>query len=463
MKLQKANRRAATAPPAPPAPPPPTRDFFDVLHKEESDTPPTPPSPPPAPTTSMAPPTLPPPLASTVPPPSAQLPLLTAATVPNTFNSTLLGNKLPTPLESLFLKSLQFYPNLLPQPLNFSQTALNKTNELLVKYQQQCNSLYQDAMSLSAKEISPTFATEDYAQTGQVFAGAIDEGGVGYGAAKRFCLGEKQRTLTLPAAQPPMTHLHYQHQQPHTPSPQAHIPHTLTHIQTNSQQQKDIKRIDKIVENLRKTPTVGESGLLAAPCAPQSIQQQRQSPQQQLQSLHGQLQTPSLSVKTSLGSNFTSTLQSPHLQQSGSKSHWSLSATPSCGPTQSQLPQHHQQHSHKMPYLSAEEQVAKLQQQIDQFASCSRGVATTAISATGGSSSEPKTNLQSETNLLATLTEKPPTGSAHAASMSNAPNTSPQQKPPSNSKLYATCFICHKQLSNQYNLRVHLETHQNVR
>lgn len=32
-----------------------------------------------------------------------------------------------------------------------------------------------------------------------------------------------------------------------------------------------------------------------------------------------------------------------------------------------------------------------------------------------------------------------------------------------NSKLYATCFICHKQLSNQYNLRVHLETHQNVR
>ncbi|XP_059613666.1 uncharacterized protein LOC132259874 [Phlebotomus argentipes] len=34
---------------------------------------------------------------------------------------------------------------------------------------------------------------------------------------------------------------------------------------------------------------------------------------------------------------------------------------------------------------------------------------------------------------------------------------------PGNSKLYATCFICHKQLSNQYNLRVHLETHQNVR
>lgn len=34
---------------------------------------------------------------------------------------------------------------------------------------------------------------------------------------------------------------------------------------------------------------------------------------------------------------------------------------------------------------------------------------------------------------------------------------------PANQKLYATCFICNKKLSNQYNLRVHLETHQNMR
>lgn len=32
-----------------------------------------------------------------------------------------------------------------------------------------------------------------------------------------------------------------------------------------------------------------------------------------------------------------------------------------------------------------------------------------------------------------------------------------------NSKLFAKCFICNKLLSNQYNLRVHLETHQNMR
>nr|XP_018896462.1 PREDICTED: longitudinals lacking protein, isoforms H/M/V-like [Bemisia tabaci] len=30
------------------------------------------------------------------------------------------------------------------------------------------------------------------------------------------------------------------------------------------------------------------------------------------------------------------------------------------------------------------------------------------------------------------------------------------------SKVYATCFVCGKQLSNQYNLRVHMETHQNA-
>lgn len=34
---------------------------------------------------------------------------------------------------------------------------------------------------------------------------------------------------------------------------------------------------------------------------------------------------------------------------------------------------------------------------------------------------------------------------------------------PTSTKLYATCYVCHKQLSNQYNLRVHLETHQNAR
>lgn len=59
--------------------------------------------------------------------------------------------------------------------------------------------------------------------------------------------------------------------------------------------------------------------------------------------------------------------------------------------------------------------------------------------------------------------------SSDAAKKSSAPggtvattNSGPPTKIP-NSKLFAKCFICSKLLSNQYNLRVHLETHQNMR
>lgn len=48
-----------------------------------------------------------------------------------------------------------------------------------------------------------------------------------------------------------------------------------------------------------------------------------------------------------------------------------------------------------------------------------------------------------------------------AASMPNNQGGPPAKIP--NSKLFAKCFICSKLLSNQYNLRVHLETHQNMR
>lgn len=68
----------------------------------------------------------------------------------------------------------------------------------------------------------------------------------------------------------------------------------------------------------------------------------------------------------------------------------------------------------------------------------------------GGSSSSLNETGPDNRTLKNTLT--PPTAAACGLT--------PKQ---TNSKLYATCFICHKQLSNQYNLRVHLETHQNVR
>jgi len=44
---------------------------------------------------------------------------------------------------------------------------------------------------------------------------------------------------------------------------------------------------------------------------------------------------------------------------------------------------------------------------------------------------------------------------------SSCPST-PHTASTSSGKLFATCLVCGKQLSNQYNLRVHMETHQNV-
>lgn len=56
-----------------------------------------------------------------------------------------------------------------------------------------------------------------------------------------------------------------------------------------------------------------------------------------------------------------------------------------------------------------------------------------------------------------------PTPPGSSGSVGTGAIPTPANTKAGNSKLFATCFICHKQLSNQYNLRVHLETHQNVR
>lgn len=83
------------------------------------------------------------------------------------------------------------------------------------------------------------------------------------------------------------------------------------------------------------------------------------------------------------------------------------------------------------------------------------------------------TSLQSAT---AFLNDKKPSGMESLLNFSNeaskkaatpggtvaSTNSGPTTKIP-NSKLFAKCFICSKLLSNQYNLRVHLETHQNMR
>lgn len=77
-----------------------------------------------------------------------------------------------------------------------------------------------------------------------------------------------------------------------------------------------------------------------------------------------------------------------------------------------------------------------------------------------------KSSFSSNENVITdTLLDKSVAVNAAAAAAAVCGNLIPAANltKTANSKLYATCFICHKQLSNQYNLRVHLETHQNVR
>lgn len=197
------------------------------------------------------------------------------------------------------MKSLQYYPNLIPQPLNFTQSALNKTNELIAKYQQQC-SLFQSK-------------DEDVENL-----------------HKRNASGEKKFG-------------------------------------------KDIRKIDKIAENLRSGNGPKED---------------------------------SSNVKLPINLTHPTLLkQSAYTQPS-----YLLDEKPKSAEAILEHSNMHQNHNFPM---------------------------TDGISQMVGVGS-------GENNILEKTITNPQTKTA-------------------NSKLYATCFICHKQLSNQYNLRVHLETHQNVR
>ncbi|XP_037812808.1 GATA zinc finger domain-containing protein 6 [Lucilia sericata] len=344
----------------------------EPLHspKEELLKSPTPPSPPPTAASSTVNFTLP-----TTPASSANL----NNSLPAANFNPLLSTKFPSPLENFFLKSLQFYPNLMHQPLNFSQTALNKTSDLLAKYQQQCN-LYQANMAITPKDLLPSLMhSEEDLQM-----------------AKRFCSGLDKKTA-LSSQQ-------------------------LQQNQLSLQQQKDIKRIDKIVKNLRVSSNAA-SGSASSSSKLEKGASDNLSNSPLSTHLHAQLSP--LSIKTSMD-NYSST-PSP-LINSKSSLFSNTSNTDTSSPLHSQLPYN----------ISPEDQL-KLQQHLDKYAqSCARTMEVA------------NESLKNEAARL----------------MSNeklSSSQSPQTKPPSNSKLYATCFICHKQLSNQYNLRVHLETHQNVR
>lgn len=323
------------------------------------------------------------------PPPAAL-----ATTMPTSPFSTLLNpalnSKFPSPLENFFLKSLQFYPNLMHQPLNFSQTALNKTSELLAKYQQQCN-LYQANLALNSKELMPLLHPEE-APSRSILQDDLH-------ATKRFCTGLEKKGGSGAG----MTSPQHCGQQP----------------------QRDIKRIDKIVENLR-----GSSGGGVGSGNGKHVGNHENSGNSPLPT-HLQNQLSPLTIKTSMESFAATSAASPLVSAKSTLFSSPTSAQPSS-------PMHPQLGFN----ISAEDQL-KLQQHLDKYAaSCA------AAAAAAGNMAD-----------MESIKQEPRSGNDK---MGVAPQ-SPQNKAPSSSKLYATCFICHKQLSNQYNLRVHLETHQNVR
>ncbi|XP_005187218.2 uncharacterized protein LOC101892229 isoform X1 [Musca domestica] len=322
-------------------------------------------------------------LAATNLPPSPFSPLL----------NPVLNSKFPSPLENFFLKSLQFYPNLMHQPLNFSQTALNKTSEILAKYQQQCN-LYQANLAM----LPPATGTEEANRNEDMHG------------SKRFCTGlEKKCPLT---------------------GGQMGSSSSLS-----VGQQKDMKRIDKIVENLRGSslPMVGSGG------GGGGAQTKLANHHGDGSSSHLQSQLNPLNIKTSM-ENFTAAT-SPLMAGKSSL----FSSPTSAEPNSTPLP-----HPQLGFTISPEDQL-KLQQHLDKYAaSCAAAAAAAAASSNANETAKQDSRSGSGA------------GGGGPTEKLSTPQ-SPQNKTPSSSKLYATCFICHKQLSNQYNLRVHLETHQNVR
>ncbi|KAH8379045.1 hypothetical protein KR009_002818 [Drosophila setifemur] len=304
--------------------------------------------------------------------PQLPSPALSTPLLANKLGSVGLGSGAAamgtTPLENLF-KSLQFYPSLLPQPLNFSQTALNKTSELLVKYQQQCQ-LYQSGLQQEEREEVDCFGAKRLKGDSPPKELRRLEKGLAKGAkgaAGKDCLTPHPIVATSPVTLAPPSMAHFSPQLPVVKCSSASYPNPS-----------------------QLTP----------------------SQQQQLYS------------------------SKPPL--------YSTAATPTAAQQAAQM--HHSQGAANTPYISPEDH-AKLQLHIEQYQR-EAAAAAAAAAAAGGMA---LVSAKSEPNLLSL--------SADRDKAMPATNL----KPPSNSKLYATCFICHKQLSNQYNLRVHLETHQNVR
>ncbi|KAI5706589.1 hypothetical protein M8J76_002187 [Diaphorina citri] len=93
---------------------------------------------------------------------------------------------------------------------------------------------------------------------------------------------------------------------------------------------------------------------------------------------------------------------------------------------------------------------------IDCLQNVCKNLSATASTSTRPTGS-PETGGTSDHCLTSPLSSSIPGSSKTKASGSGTTGGSSNH-----SKLFATCFVCGKQLSNQYNLRVHMETHQNA-
>ncbi|XP_077293927.1 uncharacterized protein LOC143916617 [Arctopsyche grandis] len=96
--------------------------------------------------------------------------------------------------------------------------------------------------------------------------------------------------------------------------------------------------------------------------------------------------------------------------------------------------------------------------------SCSSKVADIFASNNIFMETEPEREPSPETSAAAAIKSEPDSSPEILPDLKYVPLSPGTHAATTNTaKLYATCYVCHKRLSNQYNLRVHLETHQNAR
>ncbi|XP_055641936.1 protein tramtrack, beta isoform [Toxorhynchites rutilus septentrionalis] len=373
--------------------------------------------------------------------------------------SPFQGIKMESPGESYFPRPFNFHSPLLPQALNLAthsnnnnntSSSANKSTELFSRFlPQKCDMLPNEALwkmdeqsdainrgNKNANSNGPSCGSE-YRQT--VNANNKSNNSITSQPIDKQITAKNDTQIATggnPKFNLDSNHFHHaQHHDsaPSTPSSNPDEQRTVSSLNTCSakkfiSQENKRKKIDKIAENLR-TQTTATAAAAAAAAA-------------------------------SFNKHLLQSLKFPPSSQSLSPLHL-FSKPPTVTPITNQQPSFLAHH-----FLTNESASKTPENLILESAHPSPGTGAlnhTASSSVASSSCSTSTTI---TPSMAMDIVSASTLSANSMLKAAAHHLSPsatgtQQKPPT--KLYATCFICNKQLSNQYNLRVHLETHQNVR